>query len=385
MGTDSISERARRIHFRSLVVDTHADTPQRLFWQHFDLATPSDAGQIDLPRMREGGLGAAFFSLWSPGTLTGPPAVQRALDLIDAVREQVARHPEDLALATTEREVREAHEAAKIALLMGLEGGHMIAGDLSVLRIYAALGVRYVTLTHTVNTEWADASTDKPRHDGLSPFGCQVLLEMNRLGMLVDVSHVSDKAFEDALVTSRAPIIASHSSCRALCDSPRNLSDNMIRALAARGGVIAINYHVGFLSQAYRDAASKIAPELEAANEKADQACGDDLQAQIWAEAQVSERFTREGKLPEVSWKAIVDHIDHAVQLVGADHVALGSDMDGSTMPAGMEDVTHLPQITEALLERGYAEEDIQKILGLNILRILAEAEHVARGLRTGV
>lgn len=384
MWNDSISDRAHRLHFRSLVVDSHADTPQRLFWQRFDLATRSDAGHIDLPRMREGGLGAIFFSLWSPGTLTGPPAVQRALDLIDAVREQVARHPEELALATTDHEVRRVHAAGKIAVLMGLEGGHMIAGDLGVLRIYAALGVRYVTLTHTVNTEWADASTDKPRHNGLSPLGRQMLIEMNRLGILVDVSHVSDKTFEDVLATSRAPILASHSSCRALCDSARNLSDDMIQALAAHGGVIAINYHVGFLSQAYRDAAVRIARELEAANEEADRNCGDDLQAQIWAEAQVSEEFTRAGKLPPVPWELIVDHIDHAVQIAGPDHVALGSDMDGSTMPMGMDDVTHLPQITGALLDRGYNDEDIRKILGLNTLRVLAEAEQVARQMRTG-
>jgi membrane dipeptidase len=266
--------------------------------------------------------------------------------------------------------------------LMGLEGGHMIADDLGVLRIYAALGVRYVTLTHTVNTNWADSSGDKPAHDGLTPFGREVVHEMNRLGMLVDVSHVSDKTFWDALATSKAPVIASHSSCRALCDAPRNLSDEMIRAIAAHGGVIAINYHVAFLSQAYRDAAKKFAPGIEAANKKADEACGDDLQCQVWAEARVSREFTRGGKLPPVPWQEIVDHVDHAVRLVGADHVGLGSDMDGSTMPAGMEDITHLPQTTEALLERGYSAAEIQKILGLSTLRVLAQAEQVAKQIQ---
>ena len=381
--TYPISARARQLHFSSIVVDPHDDTTQRLYWEHFDLETHSDVGQIDIPRMREGGLGAIFFSLWSPGTLTGGAGVQRALDLIDSVREEVARHPNDLMLATTAEDVRKAHAEGKIAVLMGLEGGHMIADDLGVLRTYYALGVRYMTLTHTVNTDWADSSGDKPAHNGLTPFGKQVVLEMNRLGMLVDISHVSDKTFWDALATSKAPIIASHSSCRALCDAPRNMTDEMIRALAAHGGVIEINYHVGFLRQAYRDAAKKIQPEIDAANKKVDEACGEDLQCQVWAEARVSDEFTREGKLPPVNWELIIDHIDHAVKLVGADHVGLGSDMDGSTMPVGMPDVTHLPKITQALLDRGYSPEDIRKILGLNTLRVLAQAEQVARQMQS--
>jgi membrane dipeptidase len=378
-----ISAQARQLHFSSIVVDTHDDTTQRLYWEHFDLETHSDIGQIDIPRMREGGLGAIFFSLWSPGTLTGGAGVQRAIDLIDAVREQVARHPNDLMLATTAEDVRKAHAEGKIAVLMGLEGGHMIAGDLGVLRTFYALGIRYMTLTHTLNTDWADSANDKPAHNGLTPFGKQVVLEMNRLGMLVDISHVSDKTFWDVMATSKAPVIASHSSCRAICDAPRNMTDEMIRALAAHGGVVQINYHVGFLSQAYRDAAKKIQPEIDAANKKADAACGDDLQCQVWAEARVSEEFTREGKLPPVDWETIVDHIDHAVKLVGADHVGLGSDMDGAIMPVGMEDATHLPQITQALLDRGYSPDDIRKILGLNTLRVLEQAEQAARQMQS--
>jgi membrane dipeptidase len=378
-----ISKQAHDLHFSSIVIDTHDDTTQRLYWEHFNLETHSNIGQIDIPRMREGGLGAIFFSLWSPGTMTGGAAVQRAIDLIDSVREQVARHPNDLMLATTAEDIHRAHAEGKIAVLMGLEGGHMIANDLGVLRTYYALGVRYMTLTHTVNTDWADSSGDKPAHNGLAPFGKQVVLEMNRLGMLVDISHVSDKTFWDVMATSKAPVIASHSSCRTLCDAPRNMTDDMIRALAAHGGVIQINYHVAFLSQAYRDAAKKIQPEIDAANKKVDEACGDDLQCQVWAEAGVSEEFTKEGKLPSVNWELIVDHIDHAVKMVGADHVGLGSDMDGSIMPVGMEDVTHLPQITQALLDRGYSPEDIRKILGLNTLRVLAQAEQVARQMQS--
>lgn len=254
----------------------------------------------------------------------------------------------------------------------------MIAGDLDVLRRYAGLGVRYMTLTHVLNTEWADAAGVEPGHHGLTAFGKQVVLEMNRLGMLVDVSHVSDRTFWDVLETSRAPVFASHSSCRALCDSPRNLTDQMIRALADRGGVLQINYHVAFLSQSYRDAARAISGEIEAANAKARAACGDDLQCQMWAEADVSREFTREGKLPVVGWQTIIDHVDHAVKLVGPDHVGLGSDMDGATMPEGMEDATHWPQITQALSDRGFSTESIRNILGRNALRLLARAERKA-------
>ncbi len=379
----SISEQARALHFSSIVVDTHVDTTQRLFWEHFDLGTRSSIGQIDLPRMRAGGLGAVFFSIWTPGTLTGPAAVERALDLIDVVREQVARHSNDLVLALTAEDVRRAHAAGKIAVLMGLEGGHMIHNDLGVLRQFYALGVRYMTLTHTVNTDWADSSGDRPVHNGLTPFGRNVVREMNRLGMLVDISHVSDKTFWDALETSQAPLIASHSSCRALCAAPRNMTDDMIRALGQHGGVIQINFHVAFLSEAYREAAQKIAPEMRAATERAEAACGPDLACQIYADARVSEELTRAGKLPPVSWEAILDHIDHAVKIAGVDHVGLGSDMDGAVMPVGMEDCTHLPQITEGLLRRGYSPEAIRKILGGNLLRVMEQAEQVARRLQS--
>src|SRR5215471_14689819 len=215
---DVISERAKKLHFSSIVVDTHDDTTQLLLDPNFNLAERHAAGSIDIPRMREGGLGAIFFSIWMPSKINGPQAVQKALDQIDAVRETARKHPGDLALATTAEEVRRAHAEHKIAALMGVEGGHMIGNDLAVLRLYAALGVRYMTLTHSGNDEWADSSTDTPAHNGLTDFGKDVVREMNRLGMVVDISHVSDKTFYDALTVSKAPMIASHSSCRALCD-----------------------------------------------------------------------------------------------------------------------------------------------------------------------
>jgi membrane dipeptidase len=257
----------------------------------------------------------------------------------------------------------------------------MINNDLNVLRRFAALGVRYMTLTHTNDLDWAGSSGDDAKHIGLTPFGKDVIREMNKLGVMVDISHVSDKTFWDALEVSTAPMIASHSSFRAICDAPRNMTDDMIKALAAKGGVIQINYHIGFLSQAYRDASSKSA-EMKSRVAAADKSAGEDEAASIRDGEKIAHQMIAEGKLPQVEWEAIVDHIDHAVKLVGADHVGLGSDFDGSVMPHGMEDCSKLPKLTEAMLRRGYSEEDIRKILGLNTLRVMEETERVSHKLQ---
>ena len=381
MGADGISERTKRLHFSSLVVDTHADTTQRLLDGGFDLGAPNALGSIDIPRMKQGGLGAIFFSIWIPSKITGPEAVKKALDQLDAVRTQVHQHSNALILATTAAEIREAHKQGKIAALIGVEGGHMIAGDLSVLRVYAALGARYMTLTHTGNVDWADASTDKPVHNGLSDFGKDVVREMNRLGMIVDISHVSDKTFADVLAVSKAPVFASHSSCRAICDAPRNMTDDMMRALAAKGGVIQINYHVGFLSQEFRNA-EKAHPEWDKAIAlEVQNRCGNREGCQLIEGDRITREYVMRGDLPRVEWTKILEHIDHAVKVAGIDHVGLGSDFDGANMPFGMEDVTKLPQITQALLERGYSDDDVRKILGENTLRVMAEVERVSRQL----
>jgi len=378
---DDISERARKIHFSSIVVDTHDDTTQRLVDEKFDLGHRDARGHIDIPRMKEGGMGAIFFSIWMPSSITGPEAVKRALDQIDAVREQVRRHPDDLVLATTAEEVRRAYAQHKIAALMGVEGGHMIDNDLGLLRVYAALGVRYLTLTHGSNTQWADSSTDKPAHNGLTDFGKDVVRELNRLGVLVDISHVSDKTFYDALEVSKAPMIASHSSCRALCDAPRNMTDDMIKALAAKGGVIQINYHMGFLSQEYRNATSN-PKSVKKLNAEIKKRCGASEACQIREGEQMARKLVEQGKAPRVDWTKIVEHIDHAVKLAGADHVGLGSDFDGANMPYGLEDASKLPKITEALLRKGYSESDIRKILGGNTLRVMEQAEQVAKQMQ---
>jgi membrane dipeptidase len=337
---------------------------------------------VDIPRMREGGMNAIFFSIWIDGRTMGPPAVQQALDQIDAVHENVRRYSKDLVFCRTAAEVREAHKQGKIAALMGVEGGHMIGNDIRVLRMFGDLGVRYMTLSHFYNDEWADSSTDKPVHNGLTDFGKAVVREMNRQGIMVDISHVSDKTFYDALGVSGAPVIASHSSCRALCNHVRDMSDDMIKALAAKGGVIQINYEKSFVDQAYKDASEKVMGGVVANFAQLKKECGDDQECFGRKMAEHEKQATAEGKLPHVSWERIVEHIDYAVKLAGVDHVGLGSDFDGASMPDGMEDCSKLPKITEALMRKGYSDEDIRKILGGNTLRVMEQTEKVSRELQ---
>jgi len=390
-----IPMRAQKLHFSSLIVDTHADTTQRFLGGNFapdgsfhsdlifNFAARDPRGSVDIPRMREGGLGAIFFSIWVPSRVKGAPAVKHALEQIAAVHEQVRLHPADLAFATTADEIRGAHQQGKIAALIGIEGGHMINSDLSVLRQFAAQGARYMTLTHSGNVEWADSSGDKPAHSGLTPFGREVIHEMNRLGMMVDISHVSDKSFYDVLAVSKAPLIASHSSCRAICDAPRNMSDAMIKALAEKGGVIQINYHVGFLSQEFRDAEKRNPKINQAIEAEVRRRCGDNEACELIEGDRLTREYVQRGKLPRVDWSKIIEHIDHAVNLIGPDHVGLGSDFDGANMPYGMEDAGQLPKVTKALLRKGYSEDDVRKILGENTLRLMAEVERTSQALRS--
>ncbi len=380
---DSISPRAHKLHRRAIVVDTHDDTTQRLIHdKDFDISRRNATGHVDIPRMREGGLDAIFFSIWVPVEYSGPVAAKQAFQQVDAVREAVQRHPKDLVLVTTAAGIRQAHRQGKIAALMGAEGGHMINDDLGVLRQFAALGVRYVTLTHTKNTNWADSSGDKPAHNGLTDFGRSVVRELNRLGVMVDVSHASDKAFSDVLAVTQAPIIASHSSCRAISNHARNMSDEMLRGVAKNGGVVMINYNQGFLSQELLDAERAREKELKPQYDAMVKTCGDNEACQIQGYERLEHQFIAEGKLPPVSWEKIVDHIDHVVKVASVDHVGLGSDFDGASMPTGMEDVSKLPKITEALLRRGYSPSDIEKILGGNLLRVMGEVERASRRLQ---
>ncbi|HUE43785.1 MAG TPA: dipeptidase [Candidatus Sulfotelmatobacter sp.] len=380
---NNITPQVRHLHFSSIVVDTHADTTQRFVDGDFDLAPRNEKGSVDIPRMKEGGLDAIFFSIWMPSKIRGPVAVERAEAQIEAVHAQVEKHSNDLVFATSADQIRAARAGDKIAILLGVEGGHMINSDLHVLQKFSAQGVRYMTLTHSGNTEWADSSTDKPVHNGLSPFGKQVITEMNRLGMMVDASHVSDKTFRDVLATSKAPVIASHSNCRALCDHPRNMSDAMIRELAAKGGVIQINFHVGFLSQEFRDA-ERADPKInQAIALEVHKRCGNKEGCQLIEGDRITREYVEAGKLPRVDWIKIIDHIDHAVKIAGVDHVGIGSDFDGANMPFGMEDASMLPKITSALLQKGYTEGDVKKILGENTLRLMADVERVSREVQS--
>ncbi len=369
------SLRAKKLHFSSLILDTHIDVTPKL-QTDWKFGERHDTGHIDLLRMKEGGLSGLFFSIYMPGTVTGPKAVNDALQRIAAVHKLAEEMPDKVMLCTTAADIRQAHKQGKIAGLMGMEGGHMINNSLPLLRMYAALGVRYLTLTHSVNTDWADSSGDQPKHNGLTDFGRDVVRELNKLGVMVDISHVADKTFWDALEVSKAPMIASHSSCRAISGHPRNMTDEMIKALAAKGGVIQINYLDSFIDPdlfAYSQKTSAMSRELM------QKMGGPSRENFMKVREELAKQF---GPAPKASWERIIDHIDHAVKLVGADHVGLGSDFDGGSMPVGMENCTKLPKITEALLRKGYKETDIRKILGENTVRLLADVEKVSKQLR---
>jgi membrane dipeptidase len=366
------------------VLDLHDDTTQMMVDEAYDLTQRHDFGQVDVPRMRQGHVAGVFLSIWTDAVRYTPTeSIRRALDQIDAVRQEVARHPSELALSTTADQVLAARKRGQIAILMGVEGGHMIDSDLAVLRTYFDLGARYLTLTHTEHTPWADTSSHPPAHNGLTDFGRQVVREMNRLGMMVDISHVSDKTFYDAVETSAAPVIASHSSSRALADVPRNMTDDMLRALAKNGGVVHINYFEGFLDRDFTDRMGAMKDEQAQADAREAQSpkFGDRSQLGPATRAINAQRNAKLGRLP---LSRLLDHFDHAVKVAGVDHVGLGSDFDGADdmFPEGMEDISKIPNLVRGLMERGYSDEDILKILGGNTLRVMRAVERVSSQAR---
>ena len=378
----------------ALIIDSHADTPQRLLDEHYDLADALNGGNWNLETARQGNLGAEFFAIWVEPTRYKGRYAHRALELIDAVKEQVARHPQQLMFATSPAENLEAHRRHKIAILMGIEGGHSIEDSLGLLRQYYALGARYMTLTWNNSNDWADSSSDiadpsvPHTNDGLSDFGKDVVYEMNRLGMMIDVSHVSDKTFYRTLIISRAPVIASHSDARALCNAPRNLTDDMLRAIAnsggpdSKGGVVQVNFYSAFLSQPYRDALLKMQPEIN----KEIQAYKDKATAEgkpVDYEAIARIQKAAADRIPRPPLSVLIDHIDHIAKIAGVDHVGLGSDFDGvyGQLPEGIDSPADLPKITAALRARGYSAEDCRKILGGNFLRVFREVEAVSKQL----
>lgn len=358
------------------VLDLHCDTPMRITRDGFDLGKRNDIGQVDIPRMREGGVTGVFFSVYTPAKRGATPgSVQEALEIMDAIRREAARHPDDLVLAGAVLELERAREQGKISILMGVEGGHMINSSLAVLRTLYRLGGRYMTLTHSKHTPWAGSSGDTAADDpGLTELGREVVAEMNRLGMMVDVSHISDKTFWDVMGATSVPVIASHSSCRALANHPRNMTDEMIQRVAENGGVVHINYYNGFLSDEYRAKAGQVEHferELEDARKRLSSNNGE-LAAEEW---RIQMRKLEEiGRVP---FDTLLDHFEHAVQVGGVEHVGLGSDFDGvdEELPEGVEDISKLPHLAEGLRSRGLSSDDVEKIFGANTVRVMRDSE----------
>jgi len=372
-------QRALQIHRRAIVIDTHNDVTTPMTNDDFDLSgTPPAPYRTSIARMKEGGLTGEFFSLYiKPWYVENGGAARRTLDMIDSVYRAVERHPRDLMFATSVADIRRAKRLGKVAALMGIEGGHAIEDSLPALREFYRLGVRYMTLTWNNTNNWADAGRGEKKHNGLSEFGKEVVREMNRLGMLIDVSHVSDKTMSDALDVSKAPIIASHSSARALSDVPRNIPDDLLKRIAKNGGVVQVNFYSVFVD------AKTVAPQ-SAARDARLKAQQDAIDAKYKNDperrAEESDKLEAANPLPPLPISKLINHIDHIVKVAGIDHVGIGADFDGANdMPQGAQDVSMLPNITYELLKRGYSERDIRKILGENFLRVFAEAERVAR------
>ena len=386
---EKLWQKALAIHRRAIVIDTHNDITTAMTNDDYDLSgTPPVPYRTSLERMKQGGMTAEFFSLYvRDWYATHGGAARRTLDMIDSVYRAVERHPKDLTLATSAADIRRAKKQHKIAALMGIEGGHAIENSLATLREFHRLGVRYMTLTWNNSNDWADSARDVARgevkHNGLSEFGKDVVREMNRLGMLVDVSHVSDKTMSDALDVSKAPIIATHSSARALSNVPRNIPDDLLRRIAKNGGVIQVNFYSYFLD------AVTVGPQGEARDKrlKAQQ----DLLNEKYKDdperlAEEGDKLEAANPLPPLPLSKLIDHIDYIVKVAGIDHVGLGSDFDGAMdFPEEARDVSMLPNITYELLKRGYSEKDIHKILGENFLRVFADAERISRSMSKSI
>lgn len=374
-----LTEDALKLHREALVFDGHNDLP----WQYrkhradpllrqLDIAVPQPKLHTDIPRLRKGNVGAQFWSVYvDASTAKKRTAVTQTLEQLDVVLRLIQRYPDTFALALTSDDILRARRDGKIASLLGVEGGHGIDNSLSVLRALHALGARYMTLTHSESLDWADSATDQPKAHGLSPFGAQVVREMNRLGMLVDISHVSAETMHHALKVTKAPIIASHSSAYALAQHPRNVPDDVLKRIAQNGGVVMVNFYPGFLT-----------PEGARATKELFQV-GRKLRAQYPNESEYDAAFaewTKANPYPRGSVHDVVDHIEHIIKVAGIDHVGLGSDYDGiSQTPRQLEDVSCYPYITQELLNRGHAPDAIKKILGENMLRVMREAERIAR------
>ncbi|MCP3959842.1 MAG: membrane dipeptidase [bacterium] len=376
----SIPSEAAAVHRDAIVFDAHTDSLQRVLVSGDDLGQRTGGDPLvergDFPRFREGGVNAQVFAVWVDTIFLPDHGVRRAFQQIDAFHRMLEANPDAVAFARGRDDVEAAVAGGKLAALLSIEGGDAIGGDLGILRIFHRLGASSMTLCHSRSTDWVDSSTDEPRWNGLSGFGVEVLREMNRLGMAIDVSHTSDAAVRQAIEVSRAPVIASHSNCRALCDHPRNLSDELLAAIAECGGVVGINFYSGFLDQAYRDLFLETYGDVFAGFNQPPTVPREEL------EDLARERLYQIGKddLPRPPFETLLDQIDHAVEHAGIDHVGLGGDLDLPHMstPAGLDDVTAYPLITAGLVDRGHSREDVVKILGENFLRVLADVQSAA-------
>jgi len=376
-------KRAQELQRRAIVVDGHNDITSFMTDEDYDLGVSSTGKyHTDIARMKQGGVTAQFFAVYVDRKYVKEGgSARRALDMIDQVYRAAERHPNDIMMATSVADIRRAEREGKIAALMGIEGGHAIENSLSALRDFYRLGIRYMTLTHNNTNDWADACCDEGRHAGLSEFGKEVVREMNRIGMFIDISHVSDETMNDVLDITSAPVIASHSSARALADHRRNIPDDVLRRVAKNGGVVMVNFFPGFIDQQVIDATKARAARYEAELAKLREQIKDDPKRLDEEE----NKLYRAG-LPVTPLSKLIDHIDHIVKVAGIDHVGLGSDFDGvPILPEGMQDIAQLPNITYELLRRGYNERDVRKILGENLLRAFAEAERVANSSSRGV
>jgi membrane dipeptidase len=381
VGEDQALKHARRLLRDVILVDGHNDLPWAV---RSDKQAKGDvalydlrgkvSGHTDIERLRRGGLGAQFWSVYIPGELPGGFA-RTQLEQIDIARQIIARYPETFRLAGTVAEIRAAHRNGRIASLLGIEGGHAIENSLGALRAYYDLGVRYMTLTHNVHTDWADSAALPPKHDGLTAFGEQVVLEMNRLGMLVDLSHTADATMDDALRVSKAPVIFSHSSARALCDTPRNVPDAILRRVAQNGGVVMVTFVAGFIDP---EVARVQVPAIAEVKRRTQG-------LSIEESERISEEVMSRVQAPKVTIAQVADHIEHVRKVAGVEHVGIGADYDGNSLwPEGLSDVSTYPHLFAELIRRGWSDQDLKLLAGENVLRALAKAEDVARTLKNG-
>ena len=382
----------KAIHQSAIIVDTHADTTGRFLDEHFDPSNDAGFGHWDLARAKKGNLGAEFFSIWVDPEKFKGQYVQRAMDMIDSVYQTVAKHPNEMVMAYSAEDIRKARTGPhkRIAALIGLEGGHPIEGDMGLLRDYYRLGVRYMTLTWSNSLDWAQSSGDYKKDEngkiidpGMTDYGRKIVMEMNRLGMIVDISHVSDRTFYNALTASRAPVIASHSSARALTDVPRNMTDDMLKALARNNGVVQVNFNCGFISNKYNQQSKQFAQDHPESIQKLHELEKQYDEGKIDENQLQSYQRQLQSQVPRPPMSDLIDHIDHIAKVAGVEHVGIGSDFDGvDCLPEGIDSVADLPKITEALAKRGYTAKQLDMILGGNLLRVFADVEKTARQIQ---